>query len=400
MCQPSRAARALLALLASIPSACHLGDPAARASDAPDPALGAVALGSRAGWDASLVMDAGGVGVWSVDACQVFESSGAPEILGLDDLGRCNVLSAKGDSWTPLRGVYDGEWLAAHAVGEVDPRVPGEELYVAGRRGNVYQVVGHRSGVLDSRLIAELAGYEVHALVAGDLEPEREGDELLAFTDPGGLAFLRPAPDRAGFVVDWVQDLPGRVRDALVLPPLGGGTPWIATASRAGRIELLRFTSAGPEWRVVHEEPAGFDSLALRPLALGPEPVLYSTCDDGRVLRHAKDAEGRWQTELVFAGPRAPRGLVAGRFTSDPKAECLAVFGYGREVVLLVRGESGWSAETIFEDTAAGFDLAAAELDGRNATDELVACGYSGRVVLLARPPGYGLPGVAVEAAH
>lgn len=389
---------ALVSILFMAATGCRLAEPASgEGSAAADPALGEVSLGSRAGWDAYLLLDGGGVGVWTVRAYDVFEQHGAPEVVALDDLGRCNVLVSYSGSWTPLRAVHDGKWLAPIAEGDVDLRVAGDELYTGGQRGNVYQVVGLRSGVLDARLVAELPGYEIHTLVAGDIEPERPGEELLAFTNPGGMCFLRPTSERVMFDVEWVQLLSGRVRDALLLPSFGGGTPWIATVSRAGRVELLRFTSAGPEWRLVHEEEMGLGRLALRPLALGTEIVLYSSCDDGRVLRHAKDADGRWVTELIYAGPQGPRGVAAGRFTDDAAAECVAVFGYSGTVELLVRGAEGWSVETIFEDPGRGHWLAVAELDGRNATPEILTSGYSGRVVMLARPPGYGLRGVALE---
>ena len=59
--------------------------------------------------------------------------------------------------------------------------------------------------------------------------------------------------------------------------------------------------------------------------------------------------------------------------------------------------DRSWSAETIFDDREKGHWLAAAELDGRNGTDEIIGSGYGARIVLLSRPPGYGLPHVAVE---
>jgi hypothetical protein len=77
--------------------------------------------------------------------------------------------------------------------------------------------------------------------------------------------------------------------------------------------------------------------------------------------------------------------------------ETVAVYGYAGKVQLLTRGEKGWSVETLFVNDRKGHWLCAAELDGRNATDELVASGFGGRVVLLARPPGYGLEGVATD---
>lgn len=371
---------------------CQLeGGASSPVKPAENPAAGEVSLGSRGGWDAYLLLDEGGVGVWTVRSYQVFEQFGAPEVVALDDQGRLTVLVPYSGTWTPLRAVHDGRWLGALAQGEVDPRVPGRELYAGGLRGNVYQVFGHRNAALDARLIAELPGRELHTLVAGELDPARPGEELLAFTSPGGMGFLRPEPEGSAFRVEWLGELEGRVRDAVVLPALGSGAPWIATVSRAGRVELLRFAPTGPEWQLVHEEEVGFGRIALRPLSFGTEAVLYSTADDGRVLRHAREASGAWVTEIVYAGPQGPRGLICGAFTEDPSVECLVVYGYSGAVELLVHEAGAWRAETIFEEPERGHWLAVAELDGRNATPEILASGYAGRVVLLARPPGYGL---------
>src|SRR5690606_21673960 len=97
-------------------------------------------------------------------------------------------------------------------------------------------------------------------------------------------------------------------------------------------------------------EPMGVGRLALAPAREGSGTVLYSTRDDGRVLRHAEGAGGAWETTTVYIGPQGPRGLAAGRFHADPEVESVAVFGYSREVVLLTREGEQWSAETIFVD--------------------------------------------------
>jgi hypothetical protein len=376
----------LCVLVASLGCACQAFEPAPSSAEG-DPAKGEVALGSRAGWDAFLLLDTEGVGVWGVEAFQVFEQFGSPEVVALDDQGRCNVLVSYSGSWTPLRAVHDGRWLGPSAHGDIDPAVPGRELYVGGQRGNVYQVVGHRSAGMSSRVVAELPGHEIHTLVAGDLQPERPGMELLVFTRPGAMCFLRPSAQSPGFEVEWLGELPGRVRDAVVLPAVGGEAPWIATVSRAGRVELLRFTRSGPEWQTVHAEEMGFGRIALRPAQQGPELVLYTTSDDGRVLRHERGADNGWSTSLVYAGPQGPRGLVAGALAADPAVESLIVFGYSGKVQQLSRGADAWSVETIFQDTDRGHWLALAELDGRNESLEILCSGYAGRVVMLARPP-------------
>jgi hypothetical protein len=257
------------------------------------------------------------------------------------------------------------------------------ELYCGSKNGNLYQVVAHPHGFFDIRLVAHLPGREIHTIVGGDLDPAVDGPELLLFTRPGGLDRVTPTGPDGKFECRHVADLDGRVRDALELP---GGE--IATVSATGTLDLLRMTPDGPAWSVVFEAGTGIGRLAA---PAGRADILYSTLDDGRILRHERGAGG-WRHETIYDGPLGPRGIAAGPFGEDPGRETVAIFGYSGRVEVLTRGEGSWKAETIFVDRDKGHWLAAAELDGRNTTRELLACGYGGRIVLLSRPPGYGRP--------
>jgi len=360
----------------------------------PDPKQEHVVLSETAGWRADLVHDQGDVGIWTVKPFKVFPQYGTSELVGLDDKGRCHVYVSYSGKWTPVTTIADGAWLGGLDSGDVDPRVPGRELYTAGKSGNVYEVVAYSDGGLDHRRVANLGRREVHTLVVADAWSARDGDELVAFTSPGGLYVLAPRTDGLdGFETLYAGDLPGRVRDALVLPRASGAAPEIATVSRAGALEILRFEAGVPRWTTVHALTQGRGRLALRPAREGAGLVLYSTADDGTVWRHERAANA-WRNELVYAGPQGARGVAAGRFGATADAETIAVFGYGKRVELLTRGASGWEIETIFEDRDMGHWIAAAEVDGRNATDEIVCSGYGGRVVLLSRPGGSGRNGV------
>jgi len=342
------------------------------------------------GWEATLVHDNQGIGVWTVESFPVFPDLGCPDIVGLDDRGRLLVNVMYGGRWSLAPVIHDHEWLGGLAHGEIDPRVEGPEVYTGGKRGNLYQVGAFPGGVLDCRRIAHLPGREIHILVAGDFDPRTPGREVLAFTNPGGLFRLTPTGPDGRFETEHLMDLVSRVRDAVVLPAAEGEPPAVVTATRGGRLEMLRNGADGPQWSVIHEERMGMGRVALRPPEAGQPLVLYSTLEDGRVLRHEQDGT-TWKTETIHRGPAGPRGVTAGRFAEDPGTETVAVFGYGMRVEVRTRGDEGWTAETIFTDTDKGHWMATAEVDGRNGTREIVTCGYSGRIVLLSRPPGYGL---------
>jgi hypothetical protein len=384
----------LLSALALASVGCSSARVAARAVAA-DPTRAEVTLPCVADdWRATLALDNGATGIWTVASFPVFEQYASPEIVGLDDLGRCHVLVSYSGKWTPLTRCGDGKWLGGLCHGDVDPRIQGAELYAGGQRGNVYQLVPYPHGALDCRLIAHLPGLEVHTLIAGELDASRAWRELLVFTSPGRLYRLSPTGPDGRFEVELAMEMPGRVRDALLLPARPGRAREVATVSRAGALELLSFDEHGPRRDVVHETSMGMGRIAMRP---GDPVVLYTTLDDGRVLRHERRADDSWRSETIYRGPQGPRGIAAGHFDADGSVETVAVFGYSREVQLLARTPRGWAVETLFVDRDKGHWLATAELDGRNDTDELIGSGYGGRVFVLARPPGFGLAGSPVE---
>ncbi len=338
-------------------------------------------------WRAALLLDNGETGIWTVKPFQVFRQYACPEVVGLDDLGRCHVMISYSGKWTPSTVIDDGAWLGGLAHGDIDPRLDGAELYTGGKSGNLYQVVAWPHGVLDYRLIAHLPGKEIHTIVAGELDPRAVGRELLVFTRPGGLYRVSPGGPDGTFVTELLEVLPGRVRDAVLLPPSSGAGQRIATVSRAGRLQLLTVGPDGPQWQTVYQAPMGMGRIALRPEAMGEQLVLYSTHDDGRILRHREVSSGGFETEVIYRGPQGPRGVVAGRFGVDPGQETVAIFGYSKRVELLTRRDGGWQVETLFVDRDKGHWLASAELDGRNDSDELLLSGYGGRIVMLLRPP-------------
>jgi hypothetical protein len=363
------------------------------ASPKADPTKGAVPLPCLSEkWNAFLIIDNKGVGIWTVASFNVFAQYGCPEVVGLDDKGRCIILVSYSGKWTPFKVIEDGLWLGGLTHGDVDPRIKGSELYTGGKKGNMYQVVAYGNGALDYRRIAYLPGREIHTILSGDLDPRSKGNELFVFTRPGGLYRVTPTAPHGRFQVDHLQDLQGRVRQAEVLPQLVGNPLEIATVSRTGRLELLQITPQGPLWKRIYDDQMGKGRLAVRKGMPGKSTVVYTTHDDGRIMRHERLGDQSWRTESIYLGPQGPRGIAAGQFHEDPNVETVAVFGYSRKVQLLTRTPEGWQVETLFEDLDKGHWLSTAEVDGRNNTRELIASGYSGRITLLSRPPGYGRP--------
>jgi len=371
--------------------------PAHQAQDTPvDPTKGEVPLPCAEGWNAFLLHDAG-VGVWTVRSFQVFPQYGCPEVVGLDDRGRCTILISYSGKWTPVETIHDGQWLGAVVHLDLDGRLAGRELYTGGKRGRLYQIHPRPEGGIDTRIVAVFKGEEIHTMVSGSLGSG--GSDLLIFTRAGKVYQVRPGKTAgAPFKVRVMARLHGRVRSAVVIPSEGGGTPCIATVARAQEVALLRMEGNELRRKVILREPMGFGRIALRKPEQGKRPVLYVTRDDGVLVRLEQSAGEAWTREVIYAGPQGLRGVVAGRFHEQSEVETVAVFGYSRKVQLLTREPGkGWSAKTLFTAADKGHSLTVAELDGRNATDEILGSGYGCRVFMLARPPGFGLDGVATD---
>ena len=357
-----------------------------------DPSRAEIVLDTSApGWRGRLLLDTSGAGVWRADVLPVGPRDASPAVVALDDRGRAWVLIPDNGLWSCRETVHDRGWLGALGHGDVDPRLRGTETYVGGEAGDLFLVRAHDHGAIDARWIAHVDGREIQTIVAADLDPFEGDDELLVFTQPGGVWRVTPGGPHGTFVSEWISDLDGHVHDAVVLPFEVGKLPQVATASRSGALELVSLRDDGLERTVVFQADVGIGRVALAPSNHAREPVLYSSLDDGRVLRHERVDNKEWRSELVYLGPRGPRGLVAGRFDEDPTVETLAVFGLSGRVELLSRTEEGWRGETLYEDSGPGHWLAKGELDGRNGTDEILACGHSGKVVLLGRDVGYGV---------
>lgn len=379
---------------------CAAGLPLA----AQDPTQGEVPLPATADWHAFVAHQSDG-GIWYVRAAQWLPQYGCPEILACDDKGRLTVLVSYSGKWTPHSVIPDNQWLALSDVAEVDPRIPGPEVYVAGRAGNVHRihVVPRPAGkfALETTEIAHLPGEEVHTLVAADLRPRAGGAELLVFAISGAVHELVPGNGDGGFSSRRIGDVGGRVRDAVTIPGRAGLPSRLAVVARSGLLALAELDADALRIEPVAQEPMGLGRVARRPPRDGQPEVLYATRDDGVVLRFEQQPGGRWLREVVYAGPQGPRGIAAGRFHEDPARESLAVFGYSRRLQLISRTPGQpWRVETIHTNTEQGHWLAMAEVDGRNGTDELIGSTFGGQVVLLSRPPGYGLRGVAVEEAE
>ncbi|MFY9341632.1 MAG: hypothetical protein WAT39_04030 [Planctomycetota bacterium] len=361
------------------------------------PTTVATPLPAGPGWRAERIHHADG-GVWYAHVDKVVDAYGANEVIAGDDKGRLLLLTVYSGQWTAHSVVCDGLWLSPTRSADVDPRVPGRELYAGGRAGSLHRVALRPQPFgqfqLDSVEIGHAAGEEFHAVVAADLVPGGSA-ELLAFGLTGAVYQLVAGPAGDAFTMRRVATLPGRVREVVVEADAGGGPAWLYGVARSGDWLRLRLCGGELQHEVLLHEDCGLGRIARARDRAG---VFYLTRDDGVVVRARLGSDGVVERQPIFAGGTGLRGVAAGRFFAEDR-EAVAVYGYDRTVYLIARaGDASWEVATVFTSAQRGHWLAAGELDGRNGTDELVAAGFDGDVVLLSRPPGYALPGVAVPA--
>lgn len=345
-------------------------------------------------WRAQTIHE-GEAGVWYAHVDQVVLDYAPPEVIATDDDGRFFVFTVYSGNWTAHSCTADGQWLAPSRPVDVDPRVPGRELYAAGRGGSIHQITLREQPFarfsIESREIGHAAGEEFHTVLAADLSPE-PGAELLVFAISGAVYRLLPDAEGDGFALRQVGDVDGRVRDALVTRLPGSANATVLGVSRRGDLLAMELRASGLTASVLLHEDSGLGRIAAAPLA----GVFYVTRDDGVLLRVAIDGEGEVERQPILATDQGLRGVAAGTFFADGR-EAVAVYGYNKIVQLVSREDGGeWQVEDVYTGAQKGHWLTVGELDGRNTTDELIATGFDGAIVLLSRPPGHGMQGVAV----
>jgi len=337
-------------------------------------------------WTARILYESDAT-IWSLFVADLLPPVAGPEVVVMDDRGRAALLESRGEGPAHWWLTMDGLWLGAAAFGDVDRARPGGELYLAGGRGNVYQVVALGQGGFECRAVWFVPD-EIHALLLDEVVPHNPGPDLLACTLEGKIFLLTPGGGGDLWRGSLLHQDPGRVRNVVAhdfLPELDGKE--IVYVSKSGRLVLLGWRDGELEERIIYEDAQGLARVALGRATSGGTPPVYTAGDDGRIRRFAPDASGLWHSEVIYEFPDEARGVAVGHFTNDARTECVAVFGYSREVVVLERKVGGdrFQPTTIFTDSDKGHWLTAADLDLRNAYDEILICGYSGRVTLLTR---------------
>lgn len=316
-----------------------------------------------------------------------------PQAVGVDQGGDVVIVRMRNGAPVAERIYRHGCELTGLVAADVDPAVPGAELYVGGfaagkgregTGGAVVQLIRDGSAYR-ARRVYEGDGY-VHAIEA----LPGLGAGLLVGDYAGRVATLTPTAAgpwtlRALHVEVDTDPEVVKVKDLALIAPRGGGAPTEAFAAyKKGRGVLVDLTGSAPARRLLDE------TGGLSRAAPDGDGGFYVTGYYGRVLRFVREDAGAAaefrRLELHDEGEASGlRGIVLGRFpTPDGDVAPYAIHGFMRTVRLLRPAFGAYDALSIFRDVERGHALEAADWVPGNDADEIFVGGYSERMTLLA----------------
>ncbi|MFO0829662.1 MAG: hypothetical protein U0572_16095 [Phycisphaerales bacterium] len=323
-----------------------------------------------------------------------------PQIVGVDQAGRMVLVHWNGGRSPRAEVVYENHSeMTGLAIADVDPAVPGEEIYAGAYEpgkdevGGVVLQVSVDHGRSKVRRIFSPGAY-VHTIEVVPPVAPGAATRLVIGTYAGEIHVLTPTAGDALWESRLIyrdppltdpqpKDPRPRIKDMALLRDPTGRPPHevfaVFAGGRALAVDLDR-----PESAVIVAEENGGWGRTCADEGTGAYACGYS----GRVVRFRRDAAGAFAADVLEqeGTDSGLRGVVMGRF---PLPGCgteiapLAIFGFHAHCRALVRRNGAWDPVTLFTDTGRGHTLVAADLVEGNDADELVLSGYSKRIAVL-----------------
>ncbi len=369
-------------------------------------AAGAALLSSAAAEPPPADAGWGAITAWQGDVPVLRVKTGRPDaatpgrqVVGVDDAGRVILVRFEGAKATATELFKHGVRLIGLAIADVDPAVPGEEIYAGGfltpggsgeekgKGGVVFQVVVGPDGAKVREIWRGGETQFVHAIEAAPAGPRGRPAGLVIADYAGIVSFLAPAAAPAPWTATKLHEEPAtegvedrKAKEVQVLATTKAGAVRALVLLKGGRTVLVDVDAPGTG-RVVHEEAGGL-SRACDDGSGGAYVCGY----EGRVVHLVADGDAL-KAEVVYTDPaKGLRGVARGTLPCPSGAKgTLAVYGYAQVCRVLVPGTEVRAID-VFRDTANGHGLVAAELVAGNGGDELVLASYSNRIVVLTPP--------------
>jgi hypothetical protein len=301
-----------------------------------------------------------------------------PEIASVDSTGNIFLTRQSGPRqfpWISKSIARAGGELIGCAFGDVDPTREGLELVAYGmlrgsedsaNPGAVYLISRGEEGIEIEEIFHDTA--LIHGGAIGDFDTEREGLEIIVtgFSKKVHLLYLEDDM--------WQPQL---------LTDLTGAGKSVATYSNSALVacddgNLMQVVRLGDKWRSLLFDRAESPQTRVATLA---GSVLVSR-DDG-TLNWISDAGKR---QIIFESKNKLRGAALGELDPLNEGPEAATAGYGKRLVVLYgqKRVRAWRYEVIYTDTDRFHHVLIAEVKGGNKAQEVVACGHSGRLIVAA----------------
>jgi hypothetical protein len=274
--------------------------------------------------------------------------------------------------------------LASVAVGDVDPENPGQEIVLGGSTGQVWTLALLEDGNVAAHLVYT-ASSAIGDLAAWEFDPDTPGMEILVLTEDGKAVVLNThTRDREGRCpANVIMSDTARLRNVAAGKCGPQGQPGAILVGASGNVTRLH--PVGDHWRVTHiyKNPEPLARIAVGnvdPVHAVKELVL---ADDVGLITLLKLTGGDYIPEAIHREKKALRGVVSAELDATVPGDEIAVFGYGREVLLFTRKGLEFDRTVLLTEADRGHYLIAAQVFPESPTHELVAVGYSGKVNLI-----------------
>jgi hypothetical protein len=270
--------------------------------------------------------------------------------------------------------------LIMGAIGDVDPRHPGNEFVGVGMVDGPESLAGPGQAVMVSGSGDNWQAtpifqddHMIHGVAIGDVSARHPGQEVITAGFNHRVTLLHFEAGR--FVPEVIYTANDRLKIAAVgdLLPERDGLE-VAVCSSDGTAVVLWETDLGWKHQVLYEGTAGQSRLAVI------EGGLLVGGDDGTVVYIHRVAK-HWRTEFLFRDAHKIRGTAVGDVDPERLGEEFYVCGYSRVVTQLWHDLNGmWVNRPIFTAPRPLHHLLIGDFDPTQAGVELYTCGHDGKV--------------------
>lgn len=285
--------------------------------------------------------------------------------------------------------------LTGLSISDLDPAVPGEEIYVGGYSGGtgmegtggqVLQLVLQPGSKGKARVRQIFSGpVYIHSVERVEPQAAGEGPKLLVSTYDGSIHLLTPTAsgpwDDRVLHTEPPSDDPDavKIKDVGFLRDPSGRAPHEAlVAFKTGRLLQIDIDHPGDAHYIL-DEPGGLSRITP-----DPDGGAYVTGYFGRLMHWVPGANGLEMTVIDQEGVDSGlRGVVLGDFPVDGTVAHKVVFGFHKLCRALVPRLGVLDPVTLYVDIDRGHTIEAADLVPGNGADELLLGGYSLRVTML-----------------